>query len=164
MAKFSMAVFVVFVIFLTSCKTTATTTRFIFDESIPLEESIILENGARERFTVTHVNGIPVNWQKSDKGKIEMQIPAGNIELTMRIHIDTGNAYYTLIYNDPNAKIQYNFLVGNDYIIGFWPDYNRKTSKFEKDQYFTIINQTTKTSERVIIEKRTWEYFLKSLQ
>jgi hypothetical protein len=164
MAKVGMAALVFFVIFLTSCKTT--TTRFIFDESIPLEESVIIENGTSERFTVTHVNGIPVNWQKTGKGKskIEMQIPADNIELTMRIHIDSGNAYYTIIYNDPNAKIHYNFIVGNDYIIDFWPDYDRETRKFAKDQFFKITNQTTNDWEKVIIEKRMWELFLQNLR
>jgi hypothetical protein len=152
MAKFCIAVFVFFLIFLASCKTT--TTRFIFDESIPLEESVILENRSPEHFTITHVNGIPVNWQKS--GKIEMQIPAGNIELKIRIHIYGDYAYYKIRYNDPNANINYNFVTGNDYVISFWPDYIMNTRKFAEDQYFTITNLTTKASEKVIIEKRLW--------
>jgi len=147
MNKLCLMFFVFFTIVLTSCGTT----RFIFDDSIPLEESAIVENQSPGYFTVTHVNGTPVNWIKS--GTIEMQIPAGDTELMIWLHIDATVGNTHVRYYHPRVKINYNFVVGNKYRIGFWPDYNFWTGVFAEEQYFAVRNLTTRErNENVIIE------------
>ena len=160
MNRLLIAVFMVIIIF-TSCgniptqRNTGSATTFVFDESIPLEESVIVENDQSDRFTVVSVNGTPVEWNKS--GAIEMQIPSGNTELIASLHTNTvvGGGFtrsFRVQYSRQGAKLNYNFKAGNKYRIEFSLGWDNSTEWFTVEQYFLVKNLDTNKTEKVQIE------------
>jgi len=90
----------------------ASTSYYIFDESIPLEESSVISSGST--CIILQVNKTHVNWKK--RGAIEIQIPAGETELIMSVYAE-GNAWWGNSYTYVNnlQKINYNFIAGKKY-------------------------------------------------
>jgi len=149
--KIKYLLIIVFILFiLASC---VTNSNFIFDDKIPTEESVIVRNGAPAHFTVIQVNGIPVDWGMQGQGwnNIRMQLPAGNIELLIRIHIHSVTATQTITFNHPGARINYYFVAGNNYRIDFWPSFTG--SQANPEQFFRIRNLDIGEEEIVLIQR-----------
>ena len=119
---------VFFVFVFTSC---SSTTKFVFDESVPLEKSAIIVRNDRNTCTVLSVNGTPVEWEKI--GNIEMQIPSGETELIISLHVSEYNVNHRVVYTYPRTKLIYNFAAGNKYFLWFYPDYSYLSGKFAED-------------------------------
>jgi len=125
------------------------TVRNVFDESIPLEQTVIVENNSG--FRITHVNGTAVNFNYSRGGNTEIRLPAGNVELTITINFADSAGFYNIRYHVPSAKFNYNYIVGNKYRLGFYPRFDKKSLEFDEEQFISVNNRTTRTREYAII-------------
>jgi hypothetical protein len=105
------------VLLLSSCGTT----KNVFDEGIPLEETANLEFGPE--WTVKTYNGINVELKKAalDMGLTGFTIPSGDTELVMDLRADYTQPYYGgNIYTAENIVVNFDFQAGHSYFIQFW--------------------------------------------
>jgi len=96
---------VVFILF-SSCATT----KIVFDDTIPLEETAIIQPTLS--ITIIEFNGKRVNWNAGDWGT-EITIPSGEANLIVNIAFETSNYLYT----GGKLKFTYDFKKGQKYII-----------------------------------------------
>jgi len=87
------------------------TTKIIYDDSIPMEETAIIQPTVSVR--VIAFNGNNVNWVAGIWRGNDYFIPAGKAELIVSISKQIGNTQYT----GGRLKFTYNFISNNKYMI-----------------------------------------------
>ncbi|MCL2444286.1 MAG: hypothetical protein FWD13_12595, partial [Treponema sp.] len=94
-------------ILLVSCGTT----KIVFDDSIPIDETAIIQPTAS--VTVVSFNGNRVNWSIGTWRGNDYIIPSGEAELTVSIAIKMANTLYT----GGKLNFTYDFISGNKYML-----------------------------------------------
>ena len=86
------------------------TTKIVFDDTIPLEETAIIQPTVS--IIIIEFNGKSVNWRAGTWGT-EITIPSGEADLIVSIVFEKGNYLYT----GGRLKFTYDFKKGQKYMI-----------------------------------------------
>ena len=100
-----------FILLFISCMT-MTSAKFVYDESIPIEQSSWIN--PMDVGTITGYNGIPVRWSSNSDYKGFFQIPAGDTLLELDINANYGS----VAFKGKNILFRYTFEAGKQYL--FW--------------------------------------------
>ncbi|MDR1839769.1 MAG: hypothetical protein LBQ93_09350 [Treponema sp.] len=126
--------FIFLLILLVSCGTT----KIVFDDSISIEETAIIQPSVS--VTVISFNGNRVNWSAGTWRGNDFIIPSGEADLIVNITTEIGNTLYT----GGRLNFTYNFYNGNKYLL-----ICRRIYVDEVEADIEIRNLTTNTREIV---------------